>query len=44
MTVSDLFRSIYRALGIDADAENVSQEGRPIKLVEGGGVVSELFG
>jgi hypothetical protein len=43
VTVSDLFRSIYHALGIDADYENMSGIGRPIKLVDGGAVVSELF-
>jgi uncharacterized protein (DUF1501 family) len=42
--VTDLFRSVYYALGIDADFENVSSNGRPIKLVDGGAVVSELFG
>jgi hypothetical protein len=42
--VTDLFRSVYRALGIDADYENVSPNGRPIKLVDGGEVVSELLG
>jgi hypothetical protein len=43
VTVNDLFRSIYHALGIDADAENTSSIGRPIKLVDGGDVVEELF-
>ena len=42
--VTDLFRSIYHALGIDPDYENTSPNGRPIKLVDGGAVVSELFG
>jgi hypothetical protein len=42
--VTDLFRSVYHALGIDADYENVSANGRPIKLVDGGAVVKELFG
>jgi uncharacterized protein (DUF1501 family) len=42
--VTDLFRSVYHALGIDADYENVSSNGRPIKLVDGGNVVTELFG
>jgi hypothetical protein len=41
--VTDLFRSIYHALKIDADFENVSASGRPIKLVDGGSVVQELF-
>jgi hypothetical protein len=42
--VTDLFRSIYHALDIDPDYENLSSIGRPIKLVDGGTVVSELFG
>ena len=44
VTVSDLFRTIYTTLGIDADHENMSRIGRPIKLVDGGEVVSELLG
>ncbi len=44
VTVSDLFRTIYKALGIDADHENMSRIGRPIKLVDGGEVVRELLG
>lgn len=43
VTVPDLFRSVYSALGIDADQENMSRIGRPIKLVDGGAVVTELF-
>src|SRR5688500_3641723 len=39
-----LFRSISHPLGIDPDYENMSGIGRPIKLVDGGEVVSELFG
>ena len=42
VTVQDLFRTIYQALGIDAGMENYSN-GRPIVLVEGGQVVHELF-
>lgn len=44
VTVSDLFRTIYKTLGIDADHENMSRIGRPIKLVDGGEVVHELLG
>jgi hypothetical protein len=44
VTIPDLFRSIYHTLGIDPDLENMSSIGRPIKLVDGGEVVSELFG
>ena len=43
VTVNDLFRSVYHALGVNADHENVSRIGRPIKLVDGGEVVRELF-
>ena len=44
VTVSDLFRTIYTALAIDADYENMSRIGRPIKLVDGGEVIRELLG
>ena len=44
VTVQDLFRTIYHTLGIDPDWENISRIGRPIKLVDGGEVVSELLG
>jgi hypothetical protein len=43
VTVSDLFRTVYTTLGIDADHENMSRIGRPIKLVDGGQVVKELL-
>jgi hypothetical protein len=42
--VSDLFRTIYTMLGIDADHENMSRVGRPIKIVDGGEVIRELLG
>ena len=41
---ADLFRSIYHALDIDADKENMSSIGRPIAIVEDGKRVDELFG
>lgn len=44
VTVHDLFRTIYHTLGIDADVENYSRIGRPIKLVDGGEVVHEILG
>jgi uncharacterized protein (DUF1501 family) len=44
VTVNDLFRTVYAALGIDADQENMSRIGRPIKLVDGGSVIGELLG
>lgn len=43
VTVPDLFRTFCKALGIDADRENRSPIGRPIKIVDGGQAVSELF-
>lgn len=43
VSVNDLFRTIYHTLDIDADHENMSLIGRPIKLVDGGEVVEELF-
>lgn len=39
----DLYQSIYTALGIDPETENESLIGRPIKLVDEGAVVQELF-
>jgi uncharacterized protein (DUF1501 family) len=44
VTVPDLLRTVYTTLGIDADFENMSRIGRPIKLVDGGEVVRELLG
>jgi hypothetical protein len=44
VAVSDLLRTVYTALGIDADHENMSRIGRPIKIVDGGKVVDELLG
>lgn len=43
VSTADLFRSFYQALGIDSDRENMSAIGRPIKLVDGGTPVAELF-
>jgi hypothetical protein len=43
VTVNDLFRTVYTTLGIDADYENTSHSGRPIKLVDGGEAVKELL-
>lgn len=44
VTVQDLFCSIYRALDIDPRKEHRSPEGRPIKFVDGGQPITELFG
>lgn len=43
VTVADLFRTIFTALGIDPDHENLSSIGRPIKLVDGGQVIPGVF-
>jgi uncharacterized protein (DUF1501 family) len=45
VVAADLYRSIYHALGIDADKENMSSIGRPIPIVEDGvgSRVKELF-
>jgi uncharacterized protein (DUF1501 family) len=44
VTVNDLFRTICHSLAINADKENMSSIGRPIKIVDGGAVVEEVFG
>ena len=43
VTVQDLFRTFCKSLKIDADRENMSPIGRPIKIVDGGQTVDELF-
>jgi hypothetical protein len=44
VTAPDLFRTIYKSLGVDAEKENMSPIGRPIKIVDGGKAVDELLG
>ena len=44
VAVSDLFRTICHTMNINADKENMSGIGRPIKIVDGGEVVSEALG
>ena len=44
VTVQDLFQSFCQSLKIDAAKENMSRIGRPIKIVDGGKPVDELFG
>ncbi len=44
VTVNDLFTSICAALRVDPTRENISPQGRPLKVVDGGEVVKELFG
>ena len=43
VTVPDLFCSFYQALKINPRKENMSGLGRPIKLMDKGTVVKELF-
>jgi len=43
VTVPDLFCSVYQALKINPRKTNQA-EGRPIRLIEGGAAVKELFG
>jgi hypothetical protein len=42
--VKDLFRTVFHGLGINPDHENMSSIGRPIKLVDEGEVIQEVFG
>ena len=42
--VADLFQSFCKSLSIDPYHENMSSIGRPIKIVDGGTPVNELFG
>jgi hypothetical protein len=44
VTVPDLFCTFCRALGINPRHENQSNVGRPIRIVEGGEPVAEVFG
>lgn len=43
VTVPDLFSSLCRSLQVDPTIENISPLGRPMKIVDGGQVVEELF-
>ena len=43
VTVPDLYRTIARATGLDADRMRVSPAGRPIKTVEAGHAIEELL-
>jgi uncharacterized protein (DUF1501 family) len=44
VTVPDLFQSFCKSLRIDPSTENVGPNGRPIKIVDTGSPISELFG
>lgn len=43
VSVADLFCSICQSLKVDPKKENMSPLGRPMKIVDGGKAVSELF-
>ena len=43
VSVEDLFQTVCQALLIQADKELITPEGRPIKIVDGGKAVKELF-
>jgi uncharacterized protein (DUF1501 family) len=43
VTVPDLFCTYYKALGIDPRKENQSNVSRPLKIVETGEAVAEVF-
>jgi uncharacterized protein (DUF1501 family) len=43
VTVQDLFSSICKALKVDPTHENISPLGRPLKIVDGGQPVAQLF-
>ncbi len=44
VSVPDLFQTFCHALSIDPKSENIASNGRPIKIVDGGAPVKELFG
>jgi hypothetical protein len=44
VSVNDMLRTVCFGLGIDADKENMSNIGRPIRIVDGGSPVEEVFG
>jgi hypothetical protein len=43
VSVNDLLRTVCAALHINADKENMSNIGRPIKIVDGGSIVKEVL-
>jgi len=44
ITPVDLARTIYVLLGIDPDAELHTQDGRPVRINQGGETIRELLG
>jgi len=43
VTVPDIFRSVAAAMALDPDKTRFAPSGRPIKTVDGGAVIGELF-
>lgn len=43
VTVQDLFQTICQSMGVNADHENLSPAGRPMKIVDGGSVIPGLL-
>jgi len=43
VTVPDLLKTVCHSLKIEAEKENLSPLGRPVKIVDGGKVVEQLF-
>jgi hypothetical protein len=43
VSVNDFLRTVCHSLGIDANKQNMSSIGRPIRIVDGGEVVKEVF-
>jgi hypothetical protein len=43
VTEKDLFQTIYKALDVDAEREYMTSIGRPLKFVDGGKAIDELF-
>jgi hypothetical protein len=43
VSIEDLFQTICKAIGVDANKELYTPESRPVKIVDGGAPVAELF-
>ncbi len=43
VTPADLFQTFCKSLQIDSKIENIAPNGRPIRIVDGGSPVDELF-
>ncbi len=43
VSVADLLQSISKSLNINPSKENISPQGRPMKVVDGGEVIEDLF-